>query len=519
MALLAQQPPAPVDVIQYRFSISLSDENDTIRGEAVIRVKILKKTSALVIDLANLKKDGKGMVVNSVTSSRALDFTHENDRLTIADPAMIPGLIKEYVISYQGIPADGLIIGKNKFGRRVFFADHWPQRARQWLPCVDHPSDKASVHFSISAPAHYQVVANGIQKEESTLENGLKLTRYIEDTPLPTKVMVIGVAEFATEYAGDAQGTPVYSWVYPQERSNGFFDYSKALDILPFYNARIGPYGYKKLANVQSKTRFGGLENANTIFYHENSITGDRKCTSLLAHEIAHQWFGNMVTETDWPHIWLSEGFATYLTTVYMEESFGPDTARKMRVEDREQIIAFAARNKRPVVDSTVTDYMQLLNANSYQKGGWILHMLRNETGDSTFWKVLQTFYSSFKGKNARSEDLIEVTNAVTGKNHTPFFKQWLYQPGIPVMEVNWKYDTVSRNISLKVRQTQDSLFRFPLEFSFNPNGINLPEKRKILISKKEETFILPLPFRPATIVMDPEVKLLFQSNIKELHP
>lgn len=513
----AQQSNAPIDVLQYQFSVRLSDRSDTIEGEAVIRLKVIKGTPSVTFDLTSLQRNGKGMRVLSVTGNNK--YIHQNDQLTISDGALIPGNIREYTIRYEGIPADGLIIGKNKFGKRVFFADHWPDRARNWLPCVDHPADKAMVAFSITAPEHYQVVANGVQKEESSLENAMKITRYEESTPLPTKVMVIGVADFAVQYAGDVASIPVYSWIYPEEKKNGFFDYAQAVEILPFFINRVGPYGYRKLANVQSKTRFGGLENANAIFYHENSITGNRTSTSLLAHEIAHQWFGNMVTEKEWAHVWLSEGFATYLTICFMEETYGKDTAQYMLREDRDQIIDFARKDDRTVVDSSVKDYMRLLNVNSYQKGGWILHMLRNETGDTTFWKILQAFYATYKGKNADSEDLIRIANETSGKDLTAFFRQWLYQPGLPSMQIHWKFDKEKNQASVHIKQEQAALFSFPLELEFHSPETMQSYKKCFTIDQREETFSVDLPFQPSQLKADPDLKLLFHCLIKGNNP
>jgi len=159
-----------------------------------------------------------------------------------------------------------LIIGKNKYSDRGFFGDNWPDRAHHWLPVIDHPFDKSSVDFSISAPLHYSVVANGIKIEESYINEKRKLTRWHEEVPIPVKVMVVGIARFATEVVGKVDNIPVESWVYPQNKVEGFYDYAVALKVLDFFHTHIGPYSYKKLANVQSKTRWGGLENANTIF-------------------------------------------------------------------------------------------------------------------------------------------------------------------------------------------------------------------------------------------------------------
>jgi aminopeptidase N len=151
-----------------------------------------------------------------------------------------------FIIPYSGIPADGLIISKTKYGHRSFFADNWPNRGHNWIPCHDDPADKATVEFVLTAPEHYQVVANGVQIEETSLGNGFKLTHWKEDTPISTKVMVIGVADFAVNLAGVVNGNiPVYSWVYPETKDKGFYDYAMAKDILPFFINNVGPYGYK----------------------------------------------------------------------------------------------------------------------------------------------------------------------------------------------------------------------------------------------------------------------------------
>ena len=201
-------------------------------------------------------------------------FTHENDKIKIKLPRKLLVDEKDTIaIEYKGIPSDGLIISKNKYGKRTFFADNWPNRAHNWIPCVDDPADKASVEFLVTAPSHYQVISNGVQIEETNLPGNKKLTHYKEDVPLPTKVMVIGAADFAVQHVGDIGCVPVSSWVYPENKEAGFFDYAIAKDILAWHINYIGSYAYKKLANVQSKTKFGGMENAGAIFYAEEKIT------------------------------------------------------------------------------------------------------------------------------------------------------------------------------------------------------------------------------------------------------
>ncbi len=314
-----------IDILHYEFTLSLSDSTDQISGSAVIDIRILKKTDSLKFDLKGLNSQGKGMSVLAVKMGGAelkLRQDMEKCAIILNNSANANDTI-ELKIDYQGIPSDGLIISKNRYGDRTFFADHWPDRAHNYLPCIDNPYDKASVDFIIVAPDRYSVVANGRLIEESDLDHNLKLTHWSESVPLPVKVMAFGAARFAARYEGEADSIPVWSWVFPQNRLEGFNDYSVALKPLEFYSRLIGDFPFEKLANVQSKTVFGGMENAGAIFYAENSVTGQGKAERLIAHEIAHQWFGDCVTEADWHHIWLSEGFATYLTDMYSESIQG----------------------------------------------------------------------------------------------------------------------------------------------------------------------------------------------------
>lgn len=265
-----------IDVTHYQFYLEVNDSTDVIYGEASVTILFKKAIAAFDLDLTNKNTAGKGMEVLDVSAGGlATTYSHTGNKLRIT-LAALPQENQTVIfkIRYRGEPQDGLIIGKNKYGDRGFFGDNWPDRAHHWLPVVDHPSDKSSVDFSINAPLHYSVVANGIKVEESFVSEKRKLTRWHEEVPIPVKVMVVGIARFATELAGKVDGIPVESWVYPQNKAEGFYDYAVATRVLDFFHTHIGGYSYKKLANVQSKTRWGGLENANTIFYYENSVTG-----------------------------------------------------------------------------------------------------------------------------------------------------------------------------------------------------------------------------------------------------
>jgi len=506
-------------VLHYKFAIELNDSNDSIKGLATITFLVTEPTSSVSFDLADKGQKKKGMNIVSVDfpTRNALNplVEHRNNKLLLTPyTGFKKGDTATVMINYEGIPSDGLIISKNQFGKRTFFGDNWPNRAHNWLPCVDDPADKASVEFIVTAPSHYQVISNGIQLEETNLPGNNKLTHWKEDVPLPTKVMVIGVADFAVQHAGFAGNCiPVSSWVYTENKKEGFYDYAIGKDILQWFINYIGPYAYPKLANVQSSTMFGGMENASAIFYADNTVNGERTEERLFAHEIVHQWFGNMATEKSFAHFWLSEGFATYLTHVYLESKYGTDSLNNRMQEDREAVLSFVKYAKRPVVDST-SDYMKLLNANSYQKGSWVLHMLRRQLGDSVFHKSIRDYYAQYAGKNAETKDLQKVFEHNSGKKLENFFQQWLHTPVNPQLEISWKYLPGNQKIELTVKQLQDAApFELPLELALDM-GKPRPKFEKIYISKKTETFILNTGSGLINIKTDPNTSLLFEAKL-----
>jgi len=502
-----------IDVQHYRFQIGLSDENDKISGQATLVIAFPVATKSFSLDLIQQKANGKGMKVEDVRGKNVASFRQENDRLAIElSNATRPTIVDTFEILYSGVPADGLDISKNKFGDRTFFSDNWPNRARHWIPCNDALSDKASVEFLITAPTHYNVISNGIQVDEKNIDNNKKLTHWKEETPIPTKIMVIGVAKFAIQKIGEQDTIPVTAWVYPQNKDKAFYDYEPAAEMLKFFTEYIGPYPFRKLANVQSTTKFGGMENANAIFYDENSVNGRRTVEPTVAHEVAHQWFGDMATEKQFAHLWLSEGFATYLTNIYWGKKYGKEEANKRLIADREKIIAFNRINNRPVVDS-LSDLMDLLNANSYQKGGWVLHMLRLEVGDSSFKKIIQEYYNQYKGGNADTRDFQRVAENISGKKLDLFFNQWLYQPGIPKIKAGWRME--GNQLKINIEQTGKNIFNFPLTIGYYSTDGKM-QSRKISVPKQSGTFILPLNNKPDKLILDPFVELLFEGSVSE---
>ena len=507
-----------VDVQNYAFRIELRDDTDMISGEAEIEV-LLKAdgVSEVFLDLVGKSADGKtGMTVSAVQSdNRPLAFKHENNRLHIdlGSPGK-NGERRRIKVVYSGTPADGLIIGPNRKGERVFFGDNFPDRSRYWLPTIDHPYDKSTCEFAVTAPEAYQVVAPGAMIESTTLPGNRRLTRYRESVPITTYCMVIGVARFAVETVGLVACAPVQTWVYASERDAGFADYGIAMKPLEFYSWRIGPFVYEKLANVQSKTRWGGMENASTIFYTERSVTGQGRIESLFAHEIAHQWFGDSVTESDWDHTWLSEGFATYLTHVYNEYMYGRDTLASGLRRDRETVIRYFEKNpKSAIVTPADPKLDNILSANSYQKGAWFLHMLRRQVGDENFWKGLSAYFRKYRNGNALTDDLRAVMEEVSGKTLDAFFQQWVYTPGQPLLKGDWFYANGALTVELHQAQSADTVYRTPLDIGITTDRNAGQRIETVQLEQRDQTFTVKIDREPSEVVLDPNVWLLMQAG------
>ena len=249
------------------------------------------------------------------------------------------------------------------------------------------------------------------------------------------------------------------------------------------------------------------MENAGCIFYDENALDGSGRSENLIAHEIAHQWFGNSVTEKDWPELWISEGFATYLASLYVENKRGTSAFKAQLKKDREDVIAFEKKYKHPVLDTNHQELMRLLNPNSYEKGSWILHMLRIEIGNVLFQKCLQNFYAKFRRSNADTKDFQKIVEETCNRNYNVFFNQWLRKPSHPKLQIEYSID--DRKVSLQINQKEQT-FSFPLKVEIHCTDGPIIQ-RTIRISQqsthKEIISSYPVKF----IVIDPEVELLFE--------
>ena len=428
---------------------------------------------------ASLPLDFTGLGISGIhVGNDPATFDYSGGKLTIALPEA-PGTggpadtELRITIAYHGTPDDGLIIRDNVHGNPTAFVDNWPNRTRFWLPSVDHPADKATAAFTVHAPASWQVIANGapIGDPAPTTEDALggpdgKTTwRWATAVAHPTYTLVAGAAEFAIESlgraaCGNAPATPdadgcvdISFWVYPEDTVFAREVFDRAPEMVDYFTATIGPYPFEKLANVQSATRFGGMENSSAIFYSEGAIAAGRLSEGTVSHEIAHQWFGDSATESEWTHLWLSEGFAT-----------------------------------------------------STPRAAWVLHMLRGTLGDDTFFRAIRAYYTEFAYGNALTNDLRRVFEEVSGQELGWFFDQWVHQPGYPVLESEWEMREDGPAIVLTVTQTQSAdwpTFHLPMEVEIR--GADGMSRERIEVTRRSQTFTIPVAGRPEEVVLDPD--------------
>ena len=527
-----------VDIEHYVFALELSDASDEIRGDATVSVRFTRDgLTSFFLDFAT-PATGKGMTTTAVVSdSVALRHTHAQNRLTITLPRPSKaGELRRFTVRYRGIPADGLRMGVNKYNERGFFSWNWPDKAREWLPMIDHPSDKATSEFLITAPDKYAVVANGLRQSEVSLGDGRKRTHWKQGVPIASWLNAIGVAQFAMHHGGFVKGVELQTWVARQELDAGIARFEPtSRRALEFFSERIGPYSYEKLANVTAPFDGGATEHATVIFYGDGGVrsgaappqpppqpqaasgrrrtAGDPPAGSggVIAHEIAHQWFGNSVTESDWDDAWLSEGFATYFTVLYDEHYVGHDAFIRS-VQSMFARARTAQQTEKPLVHENISDLRGVIPQLVYQKGGSVLHVLRGQVGTETFWSAIREYYRRYQNGLATSKDLQRVFEETSGQDLEWFFAQWLHWPAVPALEGSWVWDDAGKKVVIQLAQTQKGKpFRLPLEVGLVTEGSVVPRVEKIELTQASQRFEIAADRAPADVVLDPNTWMLME--------
>lgn len=509
-----------IDVLHYTFRVEFpaSGVPDTIRFVSTTTLRRSNGVRALSLDLvATLRVDS--VHVNAQDAR----FTRSGDSVGVTLPDG-DGDSLRVAVFYHGHPTDAFEVHRDSVLGWTAFADNFPNRARKWLAVIDHPSDKALVEWDVIAPATHRVIANGELLEESVLtpatEPRLMRTRWRTRRPIYTAVMVIGVAPFAVLELGatacglaELPGCVAQSvWTSPAQRTVIPGSFARAGEIVALFSRLAGPYPYEKLAHVASSTRYGGMENAAAIFYAGSLFRPGSPNESLIAHETAHQWFGDAVTVKEWPHIWLSEGFATYFAALWTEHAHGDSAFQADRVAMLARVIKAPITVEKAIVDTTLDDLDKVLNSNVYQKAGFVLHMLRLEVGDSAFFGGIRSYYAAHRHGNALTSDFQQAMERAAGRPLDWFFAQWLRRPGYAELTPAWRWDATRRKLVVTVAQgTRVAPYRVLLAVDVTDAAGATKRVRISVPATPSSTIDVPLTLSaaPRSVVFDADVSVL----------
>ena len=505
----------------YNVSLTFDDSlTEITSAQAEITVVSLKDS------LSQIDLDFGELPVDAVTvNNQAAQYARTNGQLNIKlaqrvrrDTALL------VAVSYHGKPKDGLILTADKAGQPSAVGDNWPNRVHHWIPCLDHPSAKATITFSITAPARDLVVANG---KLDRVEDGSDKTRtwtYTEAVPIPPYCMIIAVGDFA-RIESPSEVTSLAYYVPQPDRAYALQGFVPAAPSLKFFSQTVAPYPYEKLALIIGATRFGGMENSSAIVFARNLFDARpgaplsdvfkirEGLRNVIAHEIAHQWFGDSVTESSWSDLWLSEGFADYFAGLFIQRYEGEPAFQQYLKQEADTYFNYEKKARTPIHDTDTEDLFKLLNANNYQKGAWVLHMLRSELGDTQFFRGIRIYYDAHRNSTATSEDLRAAFERASGRDFREFFARWVYGAGHPSYELSWVWNDKTNKVRLVLKQLQPE----PAFPNAVPVDIITANGKRRLVFKptgKQTVEELKLNDAPTAVNIDPDNTILKAARI-----
>ncbi|MCA9243642.1 MAG: HEAT repeat domain-containing protein [Phycisphaerales bacterium] len=525
-------PPDPqVDFTWLALDIDFSQpETRSFSCEETIRF------TNLASPLARLHLDGVRLKVDSVRdlAGGELKYHYDEERLSVAyDPPMQPRAEAGVVIRYRcEKPTTGMIFALPEGGYAdrplTIHTQGEAQFNRYWFFSHDSPNERCRTAMSVVAPAHLKVLSNGglIGREE--LGAGLARTRYEMAHPHASYLvsLVLGDFDLVTQTWREK---PVEYWVPAGQAEGAIRTFGRTPDMLEYFSRQLDfEYPYEKYAQaVCYLFEWGGMENTSTTTLREDVVMDERAAIDkdlegLISHELAHQWFGDLVTCRSWPHVWLNEGFATYMEAAWWEHSRGRDdydydiwkTMRGVARSDRGDAVAGVVF---PQYD-TPDDVFSRPLSNPYGKGASVIHMLRRELGDDLFWLCIQTYLKRFAWNEAETDDLRKVIEEVSGASYERFFRQWLIRPGVPHIKVKYEWDDEQSAVKLSLEQTQDLSADRPAFVVNVPvvcvmaDGERL--ERVIAMRERKASITIPCDDEPTQVCVDPDLRVLAQWDI-----
>jgi aminopeptidase N len=518
-----------VDVRHLLLDVRLDVPATSVSGTATHTVRALND------GLRAVTFDGIGLDVSSVTAAGVpAKWVTDGERITVSlAPPLARGEECTIAIRYSARPRMGLYFIAPDKGYPEKPAMAWTQGQdedhRFWFPCIDFVGVKFSFELRATVPAGWTTLSNGTLFSDRDNGDGTHTVHWRQEAPLSTYLITLVAGDFARIDAS-RPGLPIEYLVEPGDVADGQRTFARTPEMIALFERLFGcPYPWDKYSQVVVRDFiFGGMENTSATTMTRN-ILFDAKAArdfdndGLISHELAHQWFGDLLTCRDWSHGWLNEGFATYLEMLWDEYRKGRDEYDIGVLENT--VFYLAERYRRPIVTKVFNEPIDLFDRHLYEKGSLVLHMLRGVLGDEPFFRSIGRYLRDNRYRSVVTSDVTDAILAETGRDLEWFFDQWTGRPGHPSFKVSWSWDDRTSSASVTVKQTQKTddgtpLFRMPVSIDFT-TGRGRPRAFTVDVCAAEQTFVFVLPAKPDLCRFDPGNNVLkeldFDKSVGEL--
>jgi aminopeptidase N len=514
--LCADEPYArsrDYDLQHSKIALRFDLEQKKVLGEVTHSLSILRDGTAKIVF------DSAGLTIQKVTINKAAaKFETAAEKLSIPLASEAKAGDKfEITIRYEGKPTKGMyfILPDKDYPDRP--SQIWTQGESEdthyYLPTYDYPNDRLTTETILTVPASWITVSNGKLISVSDAGKGLKTWYWKESVPSSTYLITVVAGEF-DEVKDMWHGIPV-TYYAPKGRGDRLpINYVRTPAMMELFSKKFGvDYPWEKYAQVMVDDFVaGGMENSSATTNTSTSLVHPKLAPEyftgeddLISHELGHQWFGDLVTCKDWGHVWLNEGFATFLEAVWTEAHFGKDQADYERWNNAREWFDSNNLWNKPIVRHDFDDSSEF-DGNAYGKGGWVLYMLRHQIGEEAFYRGVKHYLEVNRGKNVVTADLAKAIEEVSHTSVDQFFSQWLYGAGAPKFELSYTYDVEKHQVALNVKQTQKvegrvGLFRVPVEVEITT--ASGPKLYNITVSKEKQALSLPAESAPLMVLFD----------------
>lgn len=514
-----QAPDRVVDVHNIRIDVAFDIDEGRVLGTCTTTV------SAINEGLETLPLDAVEMTIEAVSiDGEPVAFGYDGQELRVHYGARPAGQQVDVAVRYQCTPRRGLYFNRPDAGYPDKRVEIWTQGqdqdSRHWFPCHDFPNEKTTSEVIATVPERFTTLSNGRLLSVEPAGEGLRRWHWQQATPHVYYLVTFVAGEFSVMET-DVDGLPVQYLVPPGREADGDRALGNTPAMVRLFNEKIGvPYPWDKYAQVTVQDFiFGGMENTSATTLTDGCLYDERAgldftADDLVSHELAHQWFGDLLTCNEWAHGWLNEGFATYFEAIWTEHHRGRDEFHWEMLTNAEFYMGEdASHYRRPLVEKTYNEPIDLFDRHLYEKGSLVLHQLRAILGDDLWWKAIRHYVTKHAYQTVVTSDLQRAIFEATGRNLEWFFDQWCFKGGHPEFRTTWSWDDQAKVGRLTIAQTQETdevtpLFRVPLTVDFYRDG-GEAVRRRIEVSGKEEAFAIPLDFRPIAVVVDPDAQVL----------